>query len=52
MLVCKECDSSDIYIMAWIGANDGHFKSDVDIRDNKWCNSCEEHVETKRVEKK
>ena len=52
MLVCKVCGSSDIHILAWIGANDGAWKSDVDIRDNKWCERCKDHVQTKRVQKK
>ena len=49
MMVCKVCGSSDIHIMAWVGANDGAWKEDIDQKDNKWCVKCKDHTPVKRV---
>ena len=49
MKVCKVCGSDDIHVMVWIGVNDRVYKSSIDVKDNIWCESCKDHVKTKRV---
>jgi len=49
MMVCKVCGNNDIHIMSWTGVNDGVWKGDINIKDNKWCTQCEAHTAVKRV---
>ena len=49
MTVCAICGSSDIHIMAWVGANDNQWKGDIDDEQDKWCESCQDHVPVKII---
>ncbi len=45
-LVCAECGSDQIQVLAWIDANTNEYKSEgTDDRENHWCEKCQEHVE-------
>ena len=46
-LVCENCGSSDIEVMAWIKVNGDNilsYETYQDEQDDRWCCKCEEHV--------
>ncbi len=45
MLVCEDCGSKEIEILAWVDANTNEYKSDgTDYHNDRWCQKCDGHV--------
>lgn len=53
MLVCNNCGSKDIEILAWVDANTNEYKSEYsDETIHKYCNNCQEHYSFKEIQNK
>ena len=56
MIVCKECGSIAVQLMAWVDPNQGNkVLDDVgpwDSEQNNWCEDCGMHVALTRKEEK
>jgi hypothetical protein len=47
--LCKDCGSENIQIMVWTNPNTDEIIDDVQgIKENVWCEDCEDHVELVR----
>lgn len=45
LLVCDECGSREIQMMAWVDPNTSECTSTIDAdSDDRWCDTCQEHV--------
>ena len=45
LLVCDECGSREIQMMAWVDPNTLEYVSSIDAdADDQWCDACQEHV--------
>ena len=45
VLVCQECGSREIQMMAWVDPNTLEYASSIDAdADDQWCDACQEHV--------
>ena len=46
MLVCEECGSSNVQVLAWIDANTNEYKGEGpnNSPENNWCEKCQSHV--------
>ena len=45
VLVCQECGSREIQMMAWVDPNTLKYASSIDAdSDDQWCDACQEHV--------
>ena len=45
VLVCQECGSREIQMMAWVDPNTLEYASSIDAdADDQWCEACQEHV--------
>lgn len=45
VLVCQECGSREIQMMAWVDPNTLEYVSSIDAdSDDQWCDACQEHV--------
>ena len=45
LLVCDECGSREIQMMAWVDPNTLEYASSIDAdSDDQWCDACQEHV--------
>ena len=49
MLVCKECKTSDVDVMAWVNINTSEWVNDIDEHD-PYCNVCKEEVDVELKE--
>jgi len=51
-IVCNQCGSSNVQLMAWIDPNSNEIIDDVgpwQSKDNNYCNDCDEHVALTRA---
>lgn len=45
VLVCQECGSREIQMMAWVDPNTLEYVSSIDAdADDQWCDACQEHI--------
>ena len=49
MLVCKECKSENVDVMAWVNINDNKWTCDIDGME-PYCNECEDEVDVELKE--
>ena len=49
MLVCKECKSSNVDVMAWVNINDNKWTCDIDGME-PYCKECEDEVDVELKE--
>lgn len=52
-IVCDQCGSADVQLMAWVDPNSNEIIDDVgpwQSKDNNYCNDCDKHVVLTRAD--
>ncbi len=46
MLVCEDCGSKNVQVLAWVDANTNKYKEEGPNNgsDQNWCEKCDKHV--------